>query len=163
MQAIMVEKPERDFMSINRSILAVVILSFFCFAACKEENSEAFIDELPLTPPFEVFLNLSLISNQTLQTENHLYLDDVGLKGVVVIKRGESDYAAFERNCPHEPERDCAIVSHVNLGPTGSYLECGCGESFYNDKGFPTSGPSPRKLREYRTQLSGNNLIVSDN
>lgn len=163
MLVIMVKKPEEDFMITNKNIFAVLVLMLFFFTACKEENSDVFIDELPPAPPFEVFLNLSLISNQTLQTENHLYLNDVGLRGVVVVKRGENDYAAFERTCPYEPERDCAIVSHVNLGQTASYLECGCGDSFYNDEGFPTSGPSPRKLREYRTQLSGNNLIVSDN
>lgn len=149
-------------MNINRNIFAALFLMLFTFTACKDENSEVFVDELPLTPPFEVFLNLSLISNQSLKFENHLYLDDVGLRGVVVIKRGENDYAAFERTCPYEHERDCAIVSHLSVA-SESYLECGCGDSFYNDQGFPTQGPSPRKLREYRTQLSGNNLIVSDN
>ncbi|MBK6267051.1 hypothetical protein JKA74_18545 [Marivirga sp. S37H4] len=151
-------------MNIKKYITLVLLSAFALFSSCKDENADALIDELPLPAPFEEYLNLTLVSNQSLQFDNHLYLNDVGLRGIVVVKRGDNDYAAFERTCPYKPELDCSLISHVNLGTSGSYLECGCDEetSFYNDQGFPTSGPSPKRLRQYRTQLSGNTLIIDD-
>ncbi len=156
----MEEKPEEDFMNINKNIFfLILIFTTLLFSSCKDENTETFVDELPFPAPFEVYLNLSLVSNQSLEFEKHLYLNDIGLRGVVVVKRGENDYAAFERTCPFEPEKDCSIIS---MDPSQLYLSCDCGNSFYNLKGFPTNSPSPKKLREYRTQLSGNTLVIDE-
>ena len=78
---------------------------------CGEENPEVFVDELPLPDPFQLSLNLDLVSYQSLQFEKNVILPDVGLNGVIVVKRAENDYAAFERTCPYEPEKECSIVS----------------------------------------------------
>ncbi|WP_375579692.1 hypothetical protein ABWH96_01035 [Marivirga tractuosa] len=129
------------------------------FLSCGEENPEVYFDELPYPDPFQLSLNLDLVSYQSLQFEKNVVLPDVGLNGVIVVKRAENDYAAFERTCPYEPEKECSIVS-MNAGQ--QYLECECGNSFYNLSGYPTNSPSPRKLREYYTSLSGRNLYIDN-
>jgi nitrite reductase/ring-hydroxylating ferredoxin subunit len=159
MPATMEEKAVKDFMNTNKKFLFILILPLFMFISCGEENPEVFVDELPLPDPFQLSLNLDLVSYQSLQFEKNVILPDVGLNGVIVVKRAENDYAAFERTCPYEPEKECSIVS-MNAGQ--QYLECECGNSFYNLSGYPTNSPSPRKLREYYTSLSGRNLYIDN-
>ncbi|WP_340152893.1 hypothetical protein [uncultured Marivirga sp.] len=159
MPAITEEKAAKDFMITIKRFSFVLLLPFLLFLSCGEENPEVFVDELPLPDPFQLSLNLDLVSYQSLQFEKNVILPDVGLNGVIVVKRAENDYAAFERTCPYEPEKDCSIVS-MNAGQ--QYLECECGNSFYNLSGYPTNSPSPRKLREYYTSLSGRNLYIDN-
>lgn len=163
MQDIMEEKVEKGFMIINKlmKLIALSVGLLLIFASCKEENPNAFIDELPPAAPFEISVNLDLISSQSLEFQNHLYINDVGLNGIVIVKRSANNYASFERTCPYQPEEDCSRIVFEYIG-TGSYLACNCGDSFYNLSGFPTNSPSPRKLREYRTDLSGNFLFINN-
>ncbi|WKK82785.2 hypothetical protein [Marivirga arenosa] len=137
----------------------LLLISLFIFSSCAEENPEVFVDELPLPDPFQLSLNLDLVSYQSLQFEKNVILEDYGLNGIIVVKKSDFDYAAFERTCPYEPEKECSIIS-MNAGQ--QYLECECGNSFYNLSGYPTNSPSPRKLREYYTSLSGNTLYIDN-
>ncbi|SMG52300.1 hypothetical protein SAMN05661096_03910 [Marivirga sericea] len=159
MPATMEEKAAKDFMTTIKKFSLFLFLAFFLLLSCGEENPEVFVDELPLPDPFQLSLNLDLVSYQNLQFEKNVILPDVGVNGVIVVKRAENDYAAFERTCPFEPEKECSIVS-MNAGQ--QYLECECGNSFYNLSGYPTNSPSPRKLREYFTSLSGRNLYLDN-
>ena len=163
MRAIMAEKAAKDFMTIIKRSFFLLLFSFIVLLGCGEENPEVFVDELPLPDAFQLSLNLDLVSFQSLQFENHLILEDYGVNGIIIIKRGDRDYAAFERTCPYEPEKECSRIEFLNLGGTGeSRLACECGNSFYNLSGYPTNSPSPRKLREYFTSLSGRNLYIDN-
>lgn len=159
MQGTTVEKAAKVFMTTIKRFSYFILVPFLMLMGCGEENPEVFVDELPLPDPFQLSLNLDLVSYQSLQFEKNVILPDVGLNGVIVVKRAENDYAAFERTCPFEPEKECSIVS-MNAGQ--QYLECECGNSFYNLSGYPTNSPSPRKLREYYTSLSGRNLYIDN-
>jgi nitrite reductase/ring-hydroxylating ferredoxin subunit len=159
MPATTVEKAAKVSMTIIKKFSFVFLVPLVLILGCGEENPEVFVDELPLPDPFQLSLNLDLVSYQSLQFEKNVILPDVGLNGVIVVKRAENDYAAFERTCPYEPEKECSIVS-MNAGQ--QYLECECGNSFYNLSGYPTNSPSPRKLREYYTSLSGRNLYIDN-
>ncbi len=166
MQDIMEEKVEKGFMIINKLVknLLYVIGFFVVFSSCKDEGVGVFIDDLPPTPFFELSINLNLVSSQNLQFNNHLYIDDAGINGIVVVKRGENDYATFERTCPYQPEDDCSRVTFTNLGTGGSIFICDCEDAIYRtDDGFSTRRPTetPKRLRQYSTQLSGNNLFIS--
>ena len=159
MPATMAEKVAKDFMIIIKKFFSLGLLLLMIFFACKDENPEVFIDELPLPTPFQLTLNLDLPSNQSLEFEKNLILPDVGLKGVIVIRRDNNTYAAFERTCPFQPDEDCSLIS---MNASQLYLECGCGDSFYNLSGYPTNSPSPRKLREYYSTVSGNILYLDN-
>jgi hypothetical protein len=160
MRAIMAEKVEKVFMTTIKRSFFLLLFPLIVLLGCGEENPEVFVDELPLPDAFQLSLNLDLVSVQSLQFEKNVILENYGLNGIIVVKRAENDYAAFERTCPFEPEKECSIVS-MNAGQ--QYLECECGNSFYNLSGYPTNSPSPRKLREYFTSLSGRNLYIDNN
>ena len=115
MPATTVEKAAKVSMTIIKKFSFVFLVPLVLILGCGEENPEVFVDELPLPDPFQLSLNLDLVSYQSLQFEKNVILPDVGLNGVIVVKRAENDYAAFERTCPYEPEKECSIVS-MNAG-----------------------------------------------
>jgi nitrite reductase/ring-hydroxylating ferredoxin subunit len=160
----MEEKAEKGFMSINRFAKQCFLSGFLLLVTCSctDEGLDVFIDDLPPTPFFSVQLNLSLISSQNLVLNDFLYRDDLGINGIVIIKRGENRYVAYERTCPYQPEEPCSRVSFINLG-TDSILICDCEDANYKaENGFSTVRPTdiPKRLRQYPTQLSGNTLFV---
>lgn len=166
MPDIMEEKVEKGFMTINKLMKSLIfsVLLFLTFSSCKDEGAAVFIDDLPPTPPFQLSINLNLVSSQNLQFNNHLYVDDAGINGIVIVRRGENDYATFERTCPYQPEDSCSRVSFTNLGTGGSILICDCDDAIYRtEDGYSTRRPTetPKRLRQYATQLSGNNLVVN--
>ncbi len=161
-----VKKAEGDFMNITEMSKFKYLVSGCIFiialGACKDQNNNFLMDELPFPQPFSKSVNLILPAYQKIEFENHLYFNDIGLNGVVVVRLGEGLYAAYERTCPVDPDSDCAIITHTNSGAGSSYLSCGCGEAVYRDySGEPSKSPEPRKkLREYLTFLSGTTLTI---
>jgi len=143
-------------------IKKTTIALFFIFGlfACKNEiDPEVFADDLPLPDPFQVSLNLSLPAYQSLQFENHLILEDYGLNGIIIVYSDTYGYGAFERTCPVDPEKECAVVSML---AGNQYMECECGDSIYRLNGMPSNSISPRKLREYFSSKSGDILYVDN-
>lgn len=153
------EKAAKDFMTIIKKL---TIISFFIFVsfACKNEiDPEVFADELPLPDPFQLSLNLSLPAYQSLQFKNHLIIEDYGLNGIIIVYSETYGYGVFERTCPADPEKECAVVSML---AGNQYMECECGNSIYKLNGMPSNSISPRKLREYFSSKSGDILYVDE-
>lgn len=164
MQGIMERKVGKAFMNIkNKTLFGVSILIVFMsfFVACKDKGDQILQDAMPLPTPFNLVINVDLPAYQDLAFTNHLYIADYGLNGLVIVRLENNRYAAYERTCPVNPKESCSIVDFVNLGTSGSFLECQCGEAFYRaSDGFPTNSPEPRKLREYYSEFSGNTLYI---
>jgi hypothetical protein len=164
MLVIMEKKVVKDFMNTRNKQRLIVIIQFcviFFLSSCKDKGGQILQDAMPLPQPFNFVINVDLPAYQDLAFTNHLYINGYGLKGLVVVKLEDSQYAVYERNCPVNREESCSIVDFVNLGTSGSFLKCQCGEAFYRaSDGFPTNSPEPRKLREYYSEFSGNTLYV---
>jgi len=156
------EKAEEVFMNtklLSKGLVVSILLTVI--SACSDDTNNLLPDEMPFPQPFDRTINLTLPAYQQIQFDNHLYLNDIGLKGVVVVRLGQNQYAAYERTCPVEPDSACSIVTYTNSGAGSSYLSCECGEAVYRDySGDPSKSPEPRKLREYASFLSGNSLTV---
>lgn len=153
------EKAEKGFMTIIKKLSIILFFILVSFGCKNEIDPEVFTDELPLPDPFQLSLNLSLPAYQSLQFENHLILEDYGLNGIIIVYSEIYGYGAFERTCPADPEKDCAVVSML---AGNQYMECECGDSIYRLNGMPSNSISPRKLREYYSSKSGNILYVDN-
>ncbi len=102
-------------------------------------------------------INVFDLQLSTLQTEGYTYISG-GLKGILILKKGEGLYEAYERSCTYEFENPCAQVTiHSSL----FYLEDVCCGSTFDLLGSPLSGPAVNPLRSYYTVLNGNYLIIS--
>jgi hypothetical protein len=105
-------------------------------------------------PP--VTINLSYPQFQRLKLDGgYQYIEDVGMQGIILYRLDENTYIAFERKCTiddHDP---------VSVDGSGLFMK-GCNSTFSFSDGYPTGGPATRQLLKYRTSLTGQTLVITD-
>ncbi len=105
-------------------------------------------------PP--VSINLNYPQYQRLRLDGgYQYVDDVGMRGVILYRLDETTYIAYERLCSMEED---AIVT---LDGSGLFMK-GCQSTYDFSDGRPSGGPAFRPLLRYRTSLTGNTLVITD-
>jgi hypothetical protein len=105
-------------------------------------------------PP--VTINLNYPQYQRLRLDGgYQYVDDVGMRGVIIYRLDETTYIAYERLCSFE---DDAIVS---VDGSGLFMK-GCQSTYDFSDGRPSGGSAFRPLLRYRTSLTGNSLVITD-
>lgn len=91
----------------------------------------------------------------------HYIVPDKGLNGIIIIRKDIYEYQAFELTCTYKAfEQRCKL----NVDSDGWIASCPCcGSEFglFLD-GFPQKSPASKPLKQYRTTLSGNYLLVSN-
>ena len=119
-------------------------------------------DEAIPWQPFDVVnLNLNLPEYINLKMEgSYIYLDDPGVRGIIVYHQTGSNYFAYERNCSFQPNSACATVE-VHASTLFMFCPC-CSSNFDFDTGYPTGGAAWRPLRRYETSLNGSTLTITD-
>jgi len=108
-----------------------------------------------------VTVNLSYPQYQRLRIDGgYVYIEGAGLRGIILYRSGENAFIAYERACPHHPEENCAIVQ---VDGSSLYMVDHCCKSTFNfSDGQPTGGPAQRPLLQYRIEISGTTLKISD-
>ncbi len=132
------------------------VILIFLFAACSENLVD---DPIPFVAFPEEVITLSLVPALQ-QDGGHYLVNGKGVRGIIVHRVNSTTFRAFERNCSFQPNEACATV---DVHTTGLFmLDACCGSNFDFPNGNPTGGPAFRPLRQYRTQLSGSTLTVTD-
>lgn len=131
------------------------ILVMALLTACENDYYDDPIPQRPLD--FEVNINDPLYFN--LHTLNYVYLDGLGMgvRGIILYKRGPNQYLAFERTCSFQPTDPCATL---DVDPTGQFMVDACCGSVFNFNGDPIGGPAYRPLLQYQTSLNGSYLRI---
>lgn len=105
-------------------------------------------------PP--VTINLSYPQFQRLKLDGgYQYINDAGLHGIILYRVDETTYIAFERQCSIEDDVP------VSVDGSGLFLK-GCGSTYSFSDGYPTSGTATRALLRYRTTLTNQTLMITD-
>jgi len=124
-------------------------------AGCQNEYFE---EPIPLVPVnFQINVNNPVYLD--LHTRGWMYLNDEGVRGVIVYKRSQFEYEVMDRNCSFQPNSACATV---DVHPSNLYLIDTCCGSTFDFDGNPTSGPAYIPLRGYSTRMDGNFLVVTN-
>ena len=84
-----------------------------------------------------------------------------GYKGIVVYRKGQSEFVAYERCCPVRPEESASIVS-VDTTNTVFLIDNSCSSKFLLNDGSTVSGPAIIPLRQYHTLYDGTTLRVTN-
>ncbi|MEW5674764.1 hypothetical protein ABGT15_00435 [Flavobacterium enshiense] len=135
-------------------IAAVLLLS------CDKDNDNN--NNNPYLPnyPVNVQLNKSLPEYDNLNyVANPVYVNiaGVGIRGLIVMKTGEGSYAAFDRACPNQNLSSCSTMT-IN----GINAKCPCDDKEYSlFTGLPTT-QAQYPMKQYRAQLNGNYVIVTN-
>lgn len=128
------------------------------FTGCEPDLQD---DAIPWQPFDVINLNLNLPEYINLRMDGqYAYVNDGGVRGLIIYHPSGSTYMAYERNCSFQPNSACATVEvHVST----LYIHCPCCSSTFDfATGFPTGGPAWRPLRQYRTSLNGTTLTITD-
>lgn len=101
-------------------------------------------------------INLSYPQYQRLKLDGgYQYMDDGGMKGIILYRQDESTYIAYERLCSLDDEPP------VSVDGSGLFMK-GCNSTYSFSDGYPTGGPATRPLMKYRTSLNGTTLVITD-
>ncbi len=129
-----------------KKILGLLVVIFFCFSCAKENNLIPNIPvnfSSPLTDP-----RLSRLS-----TTGGAVTINGGVAGIVIYRRADNAYVAFDRCSTVNPEQKNAIViDDPNLTAT----DPASGAKYSLFDGAPVKAPAKTSLRQYTVTITGN-------
>ncbi len=120
--------------------------------ACGEEQ-QVIIPSVPV----DIRLNLSSQEAVPLRTDGGAIYLNGGLRGIIVYRKNQDTYLAFERACTFEPEKECA---RVEIDGSLLFMIDKCCGSQFDYEGYPRGGPAPAPLRRYQTFMEGHALRI---
>ena len=126
---------------------------FLLFFACQKE--EDYIQNVMV----DYNLNLSLPEHSDLQTVgNYIFIEDEGVKGIIVYRQDFNTYKTYDRNCSYEPSLSCAKIDSIN----SPIAICNCCESKFllNQNGNAIGSPAILPLKQYSNTLEGDFLSI---
>lgn len=137
-------------------LLVVTVVSTSCK---KSEEASQPVTEIPY-----VVVNFFVSPNSTQYIElNHIggcVTVTGGYKGIIIYRKTENEFMAFERACPYDPLADS---SQVRVDVSGITCYCPkCKSKYILLDGSPYEGPSQWPLKQYRTNYDGTYLYISN-
>jgi len=138
------------------SYLSVILLFLLFAAACKKENPQ------PKIP--EVYVNFFIDPNSTeyldLNAPGGWVYVTGGYRGILIYRLTITEFLAFERTCPYDPE-----IPEARIEVEESEVTCACpvcGSKYILLDGSPFEGPSTYLLKQYRTNYDGSLLYITN-
>ena len=136
----------------------VYLFGLGLMVGCEPDLSD---DAIPWQPFDVININLNLPEYIHVKMDgNHVYLNDGGVRGIILYHHSGSNYIAYERNCSYQPNSACATVE-VHASSLFMFCPC-CSSNFDFATGFPTGGIAWRPLNKYATSLNGSTLTITD-
>jgi nitrite reductase/ring-hydroxylating ferredoxin subunit len=138
--------------------IVITFLLIILTTGCSPDLSD---DPIPFQPFPEILIDLNLPAYIKLKTDGgHMYLNDGGVRGIILYRQNSLTYFAYERNCSFHPADACATVD-VDVSNLYMIDPC-CSSTFSFSTGEPTGGIAWRPLRKYATSLDTNLLTITD-
>ncbi len=141
--------------------LTVRVFLMFCMtgcflASCKKEEPAP---EIPY-----VYVNFTLNPNGTqyinLNSVNGWETVTGGYKGILIFRKSVTEFMAFERACPYDPQTN---GSQVRVDTSGITCYCpACNSKYIMVDGTPYDGVSRYPLKQYAAIFDGYLLHVSN-
>jgi nitrite reductase/ring-hydroxylating ferredoxin subunit len=127
-------------------------------AGCEPDLSD---DVIPWQPFDVININLNLPEYVHMNADgSFMYLNNEGVRGIILYHRSGSSYVAYERNCSYQPNSASATVE---VHSSSLFMICtGCNSSFDFATGHPMGGIAWRPLNRYATSLNGSTLTITD-
>lgn len=139
--------------------MRVFILSSLVFlmtnAGCRKKQEE----QVPL-----VSVNFTIYTTDPLYTNlqangGHIYYS-AGSRGIIIYRKEVDEFKAYDRHCTYNVTSSCGIVRVDASGITAT--DSCCGSSFSLPDGSVVKGPATSPLKQYRCELDGNRITVSN-
>lgn len=133
----------------------MVIVISVSLHACKKNDDDIIKDvpvNLTIYPSTPSYFNLSIVGGW-------VYIAG-GVKGIIVYRKDQNEFVAYERNSPYQPSQGCA----VEVDTTNNIIcndPCSTSKFLLTD-GSVQQGPAQRNLKMYATSYDGNAVRISN-
>ncbi len=120
---------------------------------------------IPLAP-VQLQVNLLQATNLTAigSTESYITpstgLEYLGYGGILVVHTLSDNYCAFDLACPYEAQQTVRVVVQPDL--TAKCPVCGSVYRIMDGTGWPISGPTRHKLKQYNVYPNGYELNITN-
>jgi len=133
------------FLQIRNSL--GIFFFLLCFAACKKRA-----EVVPSVPAdFTIYLNLPDFIKLN-SAGGSVYVSG-GVKGILVYRVSNDEFAAYDRDCPYDPNVSNAIVQVDSSGILA--IDYNCGSQFNLINGDVLRGPAAYSLKRYAADYDG--------
>jgi nitrite reductase/ring-hydroxylating ferredoxin subunit len=118
---------------------------------------------IPLAP-VNLQVNLLQATNLTAIGATESYItasttsEELGYGGLLVVHTLNDTYCAFDLSCPYEALQTVRVIVQSDL--TAKCPVCGSVYRIMDGTGWPISGPSRHKLKQYHVYPDGNYLNI---
>ena len=139
------------------ALLSIIVL----FISCSSDNVRY---KNPYIPDYGFSINIDAnlpLYSGLLSAVNPILItnENVGANGIIVMKISDTDYRAWEANCPNQYLSACSrmVINGVNA-------KCPCDEIEYSlFNGVGIEGQGEYTMKPYRVDILGKNLIRVSN
>jgi len=141
----------------NRFINIIVLLaSCWLLLACQGQGDEP----LPYTR-VNVQVYLNTVENLRLLTPpNYIYIQNEGLRGIVLYSDTRDNYIALDRACTVNSGDTCA---RVTMDPSMLWYTCRCCGSRFGLQGEVQNGVATNRLRRYNVNVINPGVLLITN
>lgn len=136
---------------------AVILFSLILFiSSCKKDNNTVtggYVNaQIYLNDPSSVQLN---------SIGGWIYFSNgsSGLKGLIIFRRSQEEFSAYDRACTYHTTESCALVEVESNNTFGIDSCCGSRFNLYS-LGIVEKGPATQPLIQYNTTFDGSILHV---
>lgn len=139
---------------INIRIIILAAIVSFIFFSCRDRDNHV-VPHVPVNIHVNInnpaYIDLSIVGGWA-------YVNG-GSNGIIVYRRSNQEFVAFDRHCTHKIVDYCAIYVDSSASFMARCREC-CGSEYSIIDGSVTKGPAGFSLRQYYTQLTGTMLTI---
>ncbi len=145
-------------MSLRRhiqSLFLVLFLSAVISTSCESNRRQ-------IIPYVQVFVDLDLyaeLGNMGIGTTR--IIPNEGYRGIVLYRETDLGFYAYDMTCTEYPEHDRAVVRDTIFDGVFTCPKCDSRYVIINGA-YPDSGPAEFPLVEYRTNIQGNLLLITN-
>lgn len=140
----------------KKLLITIPILIFFLLIvpSCKKNKDDDWIPYVYV----DFYINITLPDYIDLNvTGGWVYLNG-GSRGIILYRKSDAEFAAYDRHCPYDPDNKNAIVEVDDTDIM--VVDSTCGSKFQLLDGSVAKGPATRPLKEYRTFFDGEMVHV---
>lgn len=134
-------------------ILLFVFFAGMFYFSCKKNDQ----GEIPPVP-VDIYLYTTDPLFFNLQVAGGWEYITGGSRGILVYRASNSDFLAFDRHCPYQPENPCGVVS-ADSSYVSAVDSC-CGSRFSMIDGSVQKGPAAMPMKQYQTNFDGTVLHI---
>lgn len=134
-------------------VLIFLIIAITVINSCKKNDDNG----VPITA-VDIYLYTNNPSFSSLYAVGGWTYITGGVRGVLIYRKSNSEFMAYDRNCTYQSSEPCATV-HVDATNILAVDTC-CNSKFSIYDGSVTQGPAGLPLKAYNTTFDGNVLHI---